>query len=252
MSTQVLDLHEFLPFSKMPRLNREVVITEKIDGSNAQVCIVPKTPLVSDFEKVRPFIVAENNDHRLLAGSRTRWITPGKTTDNYGFAQWCADNATDLFKLGPGRHFGEWWGRGINRNYGLEDRRFSLFNSLRWQPEPVFSDDLGVHFDPTKPGVWREELVGATLVKGKHEGGELCSVSGPSCCHVVPTIWRGNFDTFDPVALVEMLRSHGSFAAPGFMNPEGLVIYHTAAGHGFKVTLEGDESPKSLLTSAQA
>jgi hypothetical protein len=63
---------------------------------------------------------------------------------------------------------------------------------------------------------------------------------------VVPTIWRGTFSLFDVNAFVEMLRSHGSFAAPGFMQPEGIVVYHTAAKQCFKVTLENDASPKSL------
>ena len=30
---------EFKPFPKMPRLNREVLLTEKIDGTNASVFI---------------------------------------------------------------------------------------------------------------------------------------------------------------------------------------------------------------------
>ena len=70
---------------------------------------------------------------------------------------------------------------------------------------------------------------------------------GPSCCHVVPTIWRGVFDQFDCNACLEILRSHGSFAAPGFTDPEGIVIYHEAAKKCFKVTLKDDASPKSLV-----
>jgi hypothetical protein len=68
----------------------------------------------------------------MRVGSRTRWITPGKTTDNYGFAGWCLENADELFKLGVGQHFGEWYGQGIQRNYGLDHRRFALFNTARW------------------------------------------------------------------------------------------------------------------------
>jgi len=30
----------FQKFNKIPRLSREVVISEKIDGTNAQICIV--------------------------------------------------------------------------------------------------------------------------------------------------------------------------------------------------------------------
>ncbi len=36
----------------------------------------------------------------------------------------------------------------------------------------------------------------------------------------------------------------GSKAAPGFDNPEGVVVFHTANSSLFKVTLEGDEKPK--------
>lgn len=43
---------------------------------------------------------------------------------------------------------------------------------------------------------------------------------------------------------LQELKWHGSKAAPDFMNPEGIVIFHTAANVMFKVTLEGDEKPK--------
>lgn len=36
----------------------------------------------------------------------------------------------------------------------------------------------------------------------------------------------------------------GSYAAPGFKNPEGIVIYHTAAKTLFKKTIVGNEKPK--------
>lgn len=38
---------------------------------------------------------------------------------------------------------------------------------------------------------------------------------------------------------------NGSVAAPGFANPEGVVIYHTAGNVLFKKTLIKDEIPKS-------
>ena len=40
------------------------------------------------------------------------------------------------------------------------------------------------------------------------------------------------------------LRTSGSRAAPGFMKPEGVVIYHEAARQMFKMTIEGDEAGK--------
>jgi hypothetical protein len=40
------------------------------------------------------------------------------------------------------------------------------------------------------------------------------------------------------------LKEYGSRVAPGFMNPEGIVIYHTAGNYYFKKTIENDEKGK--------
>ena len=124
---------QFVSFPKMPRLHREIIITEKIDGTNAQVYLTfddpPKgTPVVA-------VVLTEVGPMSIYAGSRNRWITP--ENDNFGFARWVSDNAEELVKLGPGRHFGEWWGKGIQRGYGLNEKRFSLFNVTRWSTPPV-------------------------------------------------------------------------------------------------------------------
>jgi hypothetical protein len=37
----------------------------------------------------------------------------------------------------------------------------------------------------------------------------------------------------------------GSLAAPGFLKPEGVVVYHTAGNTLFKATIEDDAMPKS-------
>jgi hypothetical protein len=194
---------EFSEFPKMARLSRECIITEKIDGTNAQIYIT--------------------DDGQFYTGSRTRWITP--ESDNFAFAAWAQDNKAELMKLGPGRHFGEWWGRGIQRNYGLEDRRFSLFNVSRWclhgaQPKQIPSADPRVI-------KMQEEL--------------------PSCVGLVPVLYRGEFQTNLCVAALSDLRYGGSQAAPGFMRPEGIVCFHVAANIGFKKTLDDDGVPKSLV-----
>lgn len=175
-------MSEFTPFPKMARLSREVVVTEKIDGTNAQIYIT--------------------EDGQVLAGSRTRWITP--ESDNYGFAAWVRDHADELRELGPGSHFGEWWGAGIQRRYGLTEKRFSLFNTVRW------------------------------------------STARPACCGVVPVLYQGPFDTACVDDALADLRMGGSVAAPGFMNPEGVVVFHVAGNVGFKKTLHKDELPKAL------
>lgn len=103
---------EFKSWPKITRVEkrRKPIFTEKIDGTNA--CIV---------------IDEEGN---FACQSRSRFIVPGD--DNYGFAGWAHQNKEELMKLGVGYHFGEWWGFGIQRNYGEPGKRFSLFNTTRW------------------------------------------------------------------------------------------------------------------------
>jgi hypothetical protein len=189
---------EFESFEKIARLKRGCVISEKIDGTNAQVLIV-------DQEGHEPTdrCVGSAAGFAIYAGSRSRFITPDD--DNFGFAAWVQKNEHDLAKLGPGRHFGEWWGSGIQRRYGLQEKRFSLFNSGRWNAE-------------SPP---------------------------PECCHVAPVLYAGDFTTDAVDAALARLREFGSVAAPGFMKPEGVVIYHTASRSMYKVTLEKDQQPKS-------
>jgi hypothetical protein len=213
---------DFEPFPKIARLSRECVITEKIDGTNAQI-------LIERFDGPATFPpVARADDHYIGAGSRTRYITPGKATDNYGFAAWVAENAGELVKLGPGRHFGEWWGLGIQRGYGLTEKRFSLFNVGRWADR-----HMGGPFGLTYTG---DGSVGAEPATGQQWA--------PKCCHVVPVLYRGEFSTLAAESWIVQLRYDGSVAAPGFMNPEGLIVFHSASGTLFKKTLDKDEQPK--------
>jgi hypothetical protein len=128
---------KFESFGKIARLSREIIITEKIDGTNAQIII--------------------GDCGEFATASRTRLITPND--DNYGFSKWAHDHKEELMTLGPGRHFGEWWGQGIQRNYSQTMKRFSLFNVSRWA-------DGGKDY-------------------------KKC----PACVSVVPILWRGDFDT---------------------------------------------------------
>ena len=48
---------------------------------------------------------------------------------------------------------------------------------------------------------------------------------------------------------MEHLKKHGSYAAFDFMEPEGIVIYHTAAKQYFKKTFEKDEGKNDKRTS---
>ena len=206
---------EFKPFPKIPRMTRPVVVTEKIDGTNAQI-FIEHTALV---DRADPNILAESEEGLVMyAGSRNRWLT--KNADNYGFANWALENYIELFKLGPGQHFGEWWGLGIGRNYGLKEKRFSLFNTKRWGQK------------------YEARLAG-------HDVKDF-----PACCHVVPTLGTFTFETAEVSNIIEKLRKAGSVAAPGFMQPEGIIVFHTASGEMFKKTLDKDEQPKGQLDAS--
>lgn len=203
---------DFVEFPKMARLTREVVITEKIDGTNAQIYIFDPAGL--DMFDIAQSCVAADRDRGLAmaVGSRTQYITP--TRDNFSFAAWVKEHADELWALGAGRHFGEWWGSGIQRGYGLPkgEKRFSLFNTNRW-------------------GVTRDV--------------EKYPDDAPACCSVVPVLYKGLFHEAKADNYIAKLAHEGSVAAPGFMDPEGVVVFHTASNTMFKKTVKKDDTPKS-------
>ncbi len=174
-------LPEFVGFPKIARLSRDIVISEKIDGTNAQIFIT--------------------KNGRMFVGSKKKYLSEGN--DNAGFWKWTQEHKEELLTLGPGRHFGEWWGQGIQRRYGLDEKRFSLFNTGRWNAGNV-----------------------------------------PDCCHVVPVMYEGLFEMVHIYSALQLLINCGSVAAPGFLDPEGIVIFHTALNGYFKKTIKGDEKPK--------
>lgn len=176
---------EFVEWPKTSRLFRDITITEKIDGTNAGINIA--------------------EDGTCVAQSRTRCLTDD-LPDNYGFRTWVLANSVGLFEtLGPGRHFGEWWGRGIQRGYGLDHKRFSLFNTAKWGEV------------------------------------DLSAVSGLG---VVPVLSHYTFDTGFIKAVLHFLAQEGSVAAPGYNRPEGICVYHHASNNVFKVLIENDEGRK--------
>lgn len=128
-----MSVPDFQPWPKIARLNRTIVVTEKIDGTNAAVVVTPEL--------------------EVWAQSRKRTLNPDIGVDNFGFGSWVMQNADELRRLGPGYHYGEWHGLGIQRGYGLFERRFALFNTDRWGDEDV----------------------------------------RPTCCDVVPVLYQGTF-----------------------------------------------------------
>jgi hypothetical protein len=170
----------FKAWPKIPRVeNRKEFYTEKIDGTNSCIIILE----CAEYQKyVQPPIgrvYHEGKTYSIWTQSRNRLITPND--DNYGFSKWVYNNLINLLDLGEGYHYGEWWGNGIQRGYGLNHKRFSLFNTKRW---------------------------------GEH------NPNTPECCNVVPTIHANSVEE----AKLQLI-TKGSIAVPGYMNPEGVIVY---------------------------
>lgn len=176
---------EFKEFPKITRFyEQDVCVTEKIDGTNGMLYIP------DDMSYVR-------------AGSMSRWITT--TDDNYGFAKFVDSNAEELMKLGPGYHYGEWWGQGIQRKYSMPRKVFSLFNVNKWSDDAV----------------------------------------RPACCDVVPVLYNGPIgpkmivDFLTPLSVSAAASKYGI----EFDNPEGVMMYFTKARMYFKSPVE--KGPKN-------
>jgi hypothetical protein len=174
----------YTPFPKIARYSRGVIVSEKLDGSASMVYI-------------------DDTGTKIHAGSKNRWITPKE--DNFGFARWVSENQEELLKLGPGSHWGEWIGRGVQRGYGLMEKRWYLFNTHKWNSQ----------------------------------------AERPKCCYVVPTLWEGLFDELDTNDIIHRLVANGSYAVPGWKDPEGIIIYHVASGTYLKKTVKDDHTAKS-------
>ena len=206
----------FQRFASLTRFSHDWTITEKIDGTNACIIIDPlgsadDAPYKSQVIAEIPKAIADEFPLYVLAQSRNNLITPDK--DNAGFARWVANNAEELVSvLGEGRHFGEWCGASIQRRYGLNGKRLALFNTKRWA---ALSDHP----------------------EGGLLGGQLT---------VVPVLAEGYMDNPGQVALdcMTKLKEQGSAFAPGFMDPEGVVMRHNPSGTVFKKTFDYDEQGK--------
>lgn len=194
---------EFPKFRKMPRWWKTFVITEKIDGTNGLIQVWDEDDLPSN----NPPVTYDDLMMRYVAaGSRNRWLSLSLSADNHGFARWVNEHVNEAAQLGPGVHYGEWYGSGINRGYNLTngEKRFALFNSHRWTEQR------------------------------------------PAGFDVVPTLWQGSGDDLsDGIAsALDILRTEGSRMAPGFMRPEGIVIYSVENGVYWKKYLDNDRNAK--------
>lgn len=177
-----------------------VTILERVDGVTAQIDVTPNA--------IYPVV---NN----------RIIVPG-AGDVFGIAAWLGEHLQELREvLGVGTHTGEWYGAGINRNYGLDHRRFALYNVERWcRHEEDVTEDMRIDREyGKKAGYIAPETCGGTL-------------------DVVAEIplypQEGSITVKDVPRALYLLSRDGSYQVPGFMQPEGVLVYHKKAGMYFK------------------
>ena len=187
-------LAPFEPFRKIPRLHGLTTVTEKIDGTNACIEYAPTETgyLMGACSRNRRLLTIEVSEH---FHDHPRVERHG--SDNAGFGAWVLANHSALVRLGYGRHFGEWYGQGIQRGYGLDHKRFALFR----EPKGGLPDGL------------------------------------PANVGVVPVLAElETFSVTQIEAQYALLKLTGSVAVPGFINPEGLVALHERSGQLFKLT----------------
>lgn len=191
---------EFISFPKIQRLsNEKITITEKIHGSNGQIAILPIDP-DQDYPCALGLREYDGVVHGMFAGSRNRWLTPNN--DNMGFARWVVENSPELWGLEPGRHYGEWFGSGVQKQAYSRvngEKDFALFNVHRW---------------------------------GEH------NPNTPKCCMVVPTLYQGSLvDGIIHHTMKELFKS-GSHMGGDYV--EGVIVYYHLTKQYMKKTFEQD------------
>lgn len=204
---------DFLKWPSIPRLSKETMtVTEKIDGTNSAIRIRPFDETVDNSEAIGEIFLGEGPVYTVWVQSRNRFISPGKSTDNAGFAGWVNDNLDQLVTvLGPGDHYGEWWGSGVQRGYNQKDKHFSLFNARRWL-------ELLHTIEP-------------------YEGLNL---------HTVPLLYTGQYDGAKVQELRQNLIDNGTTLTKNF-RAEGMVVELREIGAKYKVLCENDEVHKWQL-----
>lgn len=188
---EITMLPDFFKYPKIPRYENQLfTISEKIDGSNGLVHIDKDTGHIS-------------------AGCRTRWLVNdgSKSWDNQGFGQWVLDHSSELKALGSGYHYGEWYGKSINRNYGLPSQKFMLFHSERYEDIEL---PLCVEL---------ETIIHSDIM--------------PDDLDMYKTYYS------------KVMVANGSYHVPDFKQPEGLVIRNQLTNGLMKVIIpEFEDKPK--------
>lgn len=148
----------------------------------------------------------ESGALKALAGSRTQFLDPWGR-DNFGFAKYVmAHEAQICEQLGEGRHYGEWVGPGVNSDYGLKDKHLVLFDFRRHPKE-------------------------------KFEAGQM-----PPNMLPIPVLYDGPYAPGIEDKVMDGLKANGSVLSPGFMKPEGVVLFFPQFGSMKKKVFKAEET----------
>jgi hypothetical protein len=188
------------PFKKeMNDAGIDLALTHPINDADLRQMFPNKTVKLVPSPIGNPYSFVWTQETILMAGSQNRWLTPDD--DNFGFANFVEENKIDLIDaLGEGTHYGEWAGPDIKNGEGLKEKTLFLFD---W---------------------WKYD-------------NKLEKFNGR--VKTVPLLYSGKLDLSMADSIMETLKNKGSFAAEGFMDPEGIVI--SFAGLRFKKVFREDK-----------
>lgn len=209
---------EFKEFAEIKHLIKvTALVTQKLHGTNASVWIYEIDLTQTKLDKIWPIEITDSlkafvtTDGKYLVrpAKRTSFISIEK--DNFNFAQWVSTSKDDLARvLGAGTHFGEWIGPGINSGEGIKEKRFVLFDVMRFETQKE---------EMTKVNLW------------------------PSRLDLVPKLALETTGDLRSLAdrIMAELKEKGSVYAPGFMRPEGIVI-NVLGGQTLKFVFDTEET----------
>lgn len=188
-------------WGKTPRLfNSLMTVTEKIDGTNCAIHIHLKEEVERGIIDGSLTDVSVSHVYDWAVYAQSRNRLLSEDNDNHGFARWVAQNAESLF-IELGQGLHFGEWAGKGINRGYDAEDKSFF---------LFNTEKWDERNLTTPGL-----------------------------RVVPTMATGMFSEFAVLRCIEELED-GSDAYPGYMNPEGLCVYHHSSNKVFKYTLNGD------------
>lgn len=177
----------------------------------------PKFPSIERFDNLRCFItekidgtngLIEVSCQGVKFGSRNKWLSNGD--DNFGFYAYFSQYVDDMvawyhrnapgYNWEPVRIYGEWFGKGIQRGYDLKERKFMPFSyGLAEDIEGVFAPNI-----------------------------------------VLPEfLYQGKFSREVLNNCMNSLKEEGSQVVPGYMKPEGVVVYFPDYEFSLKETFDG-------------